>query len=137
MTIKEGTTEWEFFTPKELKCKCGKCSSTGHEMKFELMEKLIFLRRTYGWPMHVSSAYRCPTHNRKVSTTGLIGAHTTGLAVDIRVAGARAFLLLKKAYAMDAFTGIGINQKDDWYSRFIHLDVCDIEKHNRPNIWSY
>lgn len=130
-------TNYKYFSPQELRCRCDNCESMGVEMKPELMEPLIVLRETMRMPFLVSSAYRCPAHNNKVSTTGLNGPHTTGLAIDIVIGSTPAYHFLEEAYAMKAFTGIGIKQKEAW--RFIHLDVLDpVKSHlKRPMIWSY
>ena len=127
--------KWKYFTAHELQCKCGKCDSTGHEMKLELMEPLIVLRRTMDFPFRITSAYRCPTHNNQVSTTGFTGAHTTGCAIDIAIGWGHAYSLLEEAFRMKVFTGIGINQKGQ--NRFIHLDTLDPTKYARPALWSY
>ncbi len=135
--------EYKYFSPKELKCKCKKCDSTGHEMKLELMEPLIVLRRTMDFPFRITSAYRCPTHNNQVGTTGFKGAHTTGCAIDIAIGWAHADKLLECVYGdkfrrsdgIRVFTGIGSNQKGA--NRFIHLDVLDPTKYNRPATWTY
>ncbi len=129
--------KWKYFMSHELQCRCNKCDSTGHEMKPELMEPLIVLRGTMNFPFLVSSAYRCPSHNNKVSKTGFEGPHTTGLAIDIVIGSTPAYYFLEAAYAMKVFTGIGINQKGA--VRFIHLDVLDPQnlKYTRPMLWSY
>ncbi len=123
---------YKYFSPKELQCRCGKCDSTGDEMKLELMEPLIVLRETLGFPFPVNSAYRCPFHNNGVSHTGFNGPHTTGLAIDIGVYTEKAVQLVAEAYRMRVFRGFGINQKGLWRRRFIHLDVVD-----RDALWSY
>jgi hypothetical protein len=71
-----------------------------------------------------------------VSTTGFDGPHTTGKAADILVYGEDALLLLKLALAR-GFTGIGISQKGDIHSRFIHLDILAQPDYPRPFLWSY
>lgn len=128
---------YKYFSWNELKCKCGKCESTGEEMKKELMEPLIVLRETMSMPFLVTSAYRCSAHNKKVSRTGLDGPHTTGCAIDIMIGSTPAYHFLEAAYTLKVFTGIGINQKGT--VRFIHLDVLDPRnlKYKRPMIWSY
>lgn len=124
--------EYKYFSSKELQCKCNTCKSTGHEMKKELMEPLIVLRETLGFPFPINSAYRCPYHNNGVSKTGFNGPHTTGLAIDIGVYIEKATQLVAEAYRMRVFRGFGIKQKGLWRTRFIHLDVLD-----RDAIWSY
>lgn len=128
--------DYPFFTAKELRCKCGECEG---EMDRLFMEKyLIPLRREAGFPFIVASAYRCPQHNANVSSSGLQGPHTTGRAIDIRIRGSRALSLVSLA-VKHGMTGIGVSQKGDHASRFIHLDnLSDSETDGpRPWLWSY
>lgn len=98
------------------------------------MKKVDRLRETCGFPLKVTSGYRCPVHNSLVSSTGFSGPHTTGLSVDLQVSGKQAHKLLQEAVGL-GFRGIGVNQRGNHSSRFIHLD--DIEAGNRPWVWSY
>lgn len=99
------------------------------------MKELDDLRHRYGKPLVVSSGYRCPDHNVKVSSTGRTGPHTTGHAADLLVDRGDAFRLLKIALAM-RFTGIGFQQKG--VGRFIHLDdLPNLIGQPRPTIWTY
>jgi zinc D-Ala-D-Ala carboxypeptidase len=126
---------YKYFKPAELKCKCGNCKSTGHEMNIDFMRKMDALREQLGFPLPVSSAYRCPAHNVAVSMSGMNGPHTTGHAIDIAVSREQALKLVNAALNM-GFTGIGINQKGE--SRFIHLDTLEAgDGFPRPTIWSY
>ena len=118
------------FKNKELCCKCV-CGQ--QHMKIGFMGLLESLRMAYDKPMIVTSGYRCPAHNAKVSTTGRHGPHTTGQAIDIAVQGRDAHRLLTLALQY-GFTGIGIKQKGD--NRFIHLDNLMLD-YPRPRIWSY
>ena len=94
------------------------------------------LRDKLGKPMKLSSAYRCPEHNSKVSSTGKSGPHTTGMAIDIVCSGKDAWELLSFAMIRSkVWKGIGVSQKGKHESRFIHLDT--IEADNRPWVWSY
>lgn len=99
-----------------------------------LLDALQYLRDALSFPLPVASAYRSPIHNAAVSSTGVTGPHTTGLAVDIAVCGGRSGPLLEHALSCDLFTGIGIHQRGPWEKRFIHLDMIE-----RPylTIWSY
>lgn len=126
--------EYPFFTKDELKCKCGKCGSVGLEMNPAYMTKIVALRQYLKFPLPITSAYRCPEYNAKVSTTGLHGPHTTGRAMDIAVRNEKAFQLIDVAKAF-GFTGIGIQQKGD--SRFVHIDDLELPAYPRPNVWSY
>ena len=119
-----------FFKITEFACKCG-CGT--NKIDPEFVEKLDELRGRYGRPLIVSSGYRCPSHNAKVSSTGLTGPHTTGRAVDFAVARLEAYALIRYA---TTFTGIGVNQKGG--ARFIHLDdLPDAPNQPRPTVWSY
>jgi len=120
----------KYFTDKEFACRC--CGKS--EMNDRLLDALDKMRELCCFPFIISSGYRCPEYNNKVSSTGLTGPHTTGKAVDIVVSGKDAHKLLKYAY-MYNFTGIGISQRGDHSKRFIHLDI--IEGNTRPWIWSY
>lgn len=124
--------KWEgspFFTQKELECKCG-CKGLP---KLDFIEKLVTIRSECNFSFIVTSGFRCPEHNLKVSTTGDNGPHTQGRAVDIAVYGSRALTLIKIALK-HGFTGIGVKQNGFHSGRFIHLD--DLTE-NRPYIWSY
>jgi len=102
-------------------------------MDATFMDLVETLRDAYGKPMTVSSAYRTPEHNASVSSTGTTGPHTTGRAIDIGVSGTDALTLVHMALTL-GFTGIGVSQKGQHNSRFIHLDnLTD----GRPWIWSY
>jgi len=128
--------EWKykFFSREEVECRCG----CGGVPKKELMNKLETLREYVKFPLIVSSGCRCPDYNKKVSTTGDSGPHVLGLAVDIKIHGARAFELVSLARSF-GFTGIGISQKGEMEKRFIHLDCVPVgdDKIPRPTIWSY
>ena len=103
-------------------------------MSLRFMRLMEEIRAECGFPLPLSSAYRCPTYNDAISSTGLTGPHTTGRTVDVRIYGERAVRLLQVAleYGM---TGIGVSQKGDRNDRFIHLD--DLTTSPRPWVWSY
>lgn len=109
---------------------------SGAKMKNEFIVYLNELRRRCGFPLVVSSGYRSPEYNASVSTTGDNGPHTTGKAVDFAVSREQAYIVLREAFAMGVFTGIGIKQHGE--GRFIHLDILTAaEGYPRPMIWSY
>lgn len=110
------------------------CRHCGHhEMQAEYMAMVQDLRDAYGKPLVVSSGWRCPEYNNKVSSTGLTGPHTTGFAGDFLVSGRDAHELLRLAM-QKGFTGVGISQSGDHSTRFLHLDILSV---GRPWIWSY
>jgi len=112
------------FSEDEVKCKCGKCEGLPSGEKLAIfMAELRWLqqvREEYGKPMHLSSGYRCPAHNSKVSSTGITGPHTTG-AFDVKVSGAEAVKFLEAAIKCGV-KGLGFSQKGPHSSRFIHVD---------------
>ena len=112
------------------------CKHTGkNEMTHSFMSKLQALRDAYGKPIIVSSGFRDYTHPVEVKKPKKNGAHPTGNAVDIKIAGAEAYELIGLAINM-GFTGIGINQRGG--SRFIHLDTIESNTlQPRPTVWSY
>lgn len=121
---------FEYFSKEELQCKCG-CGGLPEE---DFVYKLEKLRDILGFPLPVSSGFRCGSYNNLVSGTGLNGPHTTGRAVDIAVDRARAHALITQA--LPEFTGIGVNQKGQ--GRFVHLDdLPNKEGQPRPTVWSY
>ena len=125
--------QFRYFKIDEFACRCG-CGRNLIDFKF--VEKLDDLRHQFGMPLIVSSGYRCPKHNKDVSTTGEVGPHTTGHAVDLLVSRAPALELLEIILSGNKFTGIGLNQKGA--SRFIHLDdLPNASNQPRPTIWTY
>jgi zinc D-Ala-D-Ala carboxypeptidase len=122
----------KYFILSEFGCKCG-CGE--NKIDLGMVQKLDALREECGFPLIVTSAYRCVKHNREVSDTGDFGPHTTGHAVDIRVDRERAYRVLGLA-AKHGFTGIGVQQKGG--GRYLHLDDLpnDIGQ-PRPTVWSY
>jgi len=120
-----------YFNPAEFQCHhCG-----ANKMDAVFLTELDELRARCGFPLAVTSGYRCPTHNQAVSTTGLNGPHTTGRAVDFAVRGPQALEVIRHAQLM-GFTGIGVQQKGA--TRFIHLDnLPNAPGQPRPTIWSY
>ena len=118
-----------YFSKAEQSCRCGKCTRLLDE---EFLEKLNALRVAYGAPINLSSAYRCPEYNSKVSRTGRRGPHTTGKAVDIKCAGSDAVRVMRLATDL-GFHGYGVCQTGVWASRFIHLD----DARPTPTMWSY
>ncbi len=126
---------WKNFSYRELSCKCGACTEeSGRHIDPYLMKGVQLLRNACNFPFVITSAYRCKNHKAEAGKT-TPGTHNKGLAVDIKVSGQQAHTLLGIAMGMGCFTGIGINQKGDHATRFIHLDV-DLDG-TRPWVWSY
>lgn len=105
-------------------------------MDEDFMAMLDQLRELYGKPLQVTSGFRCVDHTiEKVKKK--LGAHTTGNAVDLGVHGEDAYAIIKLAQEI-GFTGIGVAQKGNIATRFIHLDnLTKADEFPRPWIWSY
>ena len=129
---------WKFFSVEELRCKCG-CGAMN--MNADFMEKMVKLRLHFGFPLIVTSAFRCPAWDAKVGSSARAGAgpHTTGHAMDINVWGERGLVFVKKAVELGLFAGIGLMQKGETRGRFIHIDdLTEAEAiAPRPGLWTY
>jgi len=120
--------DWCNFKPDEFRCSC--CNRL--EIASELVDMLQTAREALGVPLTLTSAYRCPDHNSKVSSTGISGPHTTGYSVDIHVSNSQHRKQLISYFA-DKVSGLGIAKT------FIHIDLlnADLGFDARPNCWLY
>ena len=121
-----------YFSPREFACRC--CGQAHIDLDLVLL--LDELRDRCGFPLVVTSGYRCPRYNRRKKYGP---AHPTGLAVDFAVSGPRAYELVKQALACD-IPRIGIKQRGHHTSRFVHLDIVpwwDKALLPTPCIWTY
>jgi uncharacterized protein YcbK (DUF882 family) len=118
------------FLRAELACRhCG-----AMEIPLSEVQRLERVRVRCGFPFIITSAYRCPDYNDRVSSTGREGPHTKA-AFDIAVIGNRALEVIRIALE-EGFTGIGVKQHGQ--GRFIHLDALPAGYGQpRPWIWSY
>ena len=98
------------FVAKEFDCSCSKCSETLIDL--DHVNKLQKLREDLNTSIHITSAYRCESHN-----TAIGGAkdsqHKLGTATDIQVSG------MDPSEVQDAcekFDGLGR------YDSFTHID---------------
>ncbi len=82
--------------------------------------------------LHISSGYRSPEYNERVSKTGGNGPHTTGKAVDILCHRQTMRWLVFCALSL-GFLGIGVSATGPMSSRFIHLDMARRTK----EFWTY
>ena len=123
----EWDPRWVNFNPEEFKCSC--CGRL--EVHSDLLDLLQKAREDLGFPITINSAYRCPTHNDNVSSTGLAGPHTTAKACDIHVSNSQHRKELID-YFSNKVTGLGIAQT------FIHIDILTKDEiPHRPNCWLY
>lgn len=82
--------------------------------------------------LEISSGYRSPEYNQRVSKTGVKGPHTTGKAVDILCHQQTMRWLIFSALAL-GFLGIGVSSSGAMSSRFVHLDMSRKTK----EFWTY
>jgi len=125
-------SEWENFTREEFACKCG-CGT--NEIQDETIDVAQDIRSEVGFPLPISSGYRCPNHPVEARKSSP-GTHPEGLAGDIEVSYGRAKKVLTAALNHPKVTGVGVNQKGA--GRFIHVDTAPVaEGRPRPHVWSY
>ena len=123
----------QHFKLREFACPC--CGQASMHPTF--LMRLDMLRDELGFPLVITSGYRCPNRNVQASTTGLHGPHTTGRAADIAIHGGRAFQLIEQAITR-GFRGVGVHQRGPSQGRFVHLDDLEnLAQSPRPRIWSY
>ena len=119
---------FSYETDKMLACSCG-CGTKGMQPAFLML--LDQIRKEVGEPLTVTSGYRCPSHNQKVSSTGKSGPHTTGRAIDIKADSRLRFLLIQAALK-HGITRFGVAKN------FLHIDSLDeLSGYPSPRVWSY
>lgn len=121
----------KYFKESEFTCKCG-CGKA--EMDQEFIEVLDTLRANVGRPFIITSGYRCPEYNKKVSTTGEHGPHTTGKAVDIKILDSsfRYALIKHSLFITSPIYRLGVG------NTFVHVDMLtEDEGFSEEVIWIY
>ena len=103
-----------------VKCTCPCCDRLKVVPSlFTHMTKLEEMRREVGFPMIITSAYRCPLHNREVG--GAVRSWHLLFATDVRPNRGSGFAgRLKRMYKVALsmkWGGIG------YYDNFLHLDM--------------
>lgn len=122
---------WKYFDPKtdpKLTCSCG-CGRM--EMNDKFMQDLDAIRAGAGFPFRITSGYRCPSYNSKVSTTGQRGPHTTGRAVDIAASTSSQRLAIIEAAQRAGFRRFGVAKT------FVHIDNLTERDGFPEGIWTY
>ena len=116
------------FTDAELACHhCGK-----EGIQADFLAVLEAIREDCGFPMPITSGYRCDHHPIEEHKATNHGAHTQGRAVDVSVSREQAYLVIAAALK-HGITGIGVEQKGEHH--FLHLDMA--LGLPRPTVWSY
>lgn len=120
------------FSAAELSCRCGcgldavTAGVVTERRYLEWLTMLEAIRRDYGHPMTVTSAYRCPAHNRRVG--GASGSqHTVGIAVDVLVPDAIHGAKLVQAARAHGVRCVGVG------TGFVHLDW----RTDADRLWGY
>lgn len=111
--VPQATWRWANFSPRELACK-----GTGAiRVDSDALDKLQALRELLGRPLLVTSAYRSPSHNKRVRGAKR-SLHMRGIAFDIRMENhdPQEF---EAAARKVGFTGFGYYRK----SGFMHIDT--------------
>ena len=86
-------------------------------ISMDLVQALQRLRNLADIPLHISSAFRCITHNRTVGSKDT-SQHVLGLAADVRTPGG---LTIEEFYAIA--DGMGIFRGIGRYEWGLHLDI--------------
>lgn len=107
------------FKAKEFACShCGELI-----INSELVDKIEQLRMVMNAPIQVTSAYRCPTHNRCVGGSSS-SFHIKGMALDIgmynKFNGVEVF-----NEAVKIFPRVGLYQSNRAGFCYIHVDISD------------
>ena len=124
-----------YFSDEEIRCSHCHELPTGDDFE-DFLRLMNTLRELCGFPLVINSWFRCKDHPIEAAKPNGPGAHSTGLAADVRVRGGKAFRVIEESFNVGGFNGIGVNQKGD--TRFIHLDsVSGKPDAPRPWIWSY
>lgn len=120
-TYKNGSKEKlsKNFNVSEFLCKGDGCCTSG-KIDTQLVNILQLIRDHFGKPVHISSAYRCPSWNKAVG--GVSGSyHTYGRAADIKVEDTAPAEVAKYAESIGVL-GIGLYETpEDGY--FVHVDT--------------
>ena len=120
-TYKRGSTVKlsENFKVSEFLCKGSGCCTEG-KIDAALVTILQKIRDHFGKPVHITSAYRCPTWNKEVG--GVSGSyHLHGQAADIKVEDTAPAEVAKYAESIGVL-GIGLYDTDK-DGHFVHIDT--------------
>jgi len=121
-----------YFTNKELKCKCKKCSVA--YVHKDLLKKLTHARKQANIPFVITSGCRCPEYNKLKSKNPnsdhlADGVNYACVGVDIQCGNDRDRFIIVKALMDAGINRIGLDKT------FIH---AGIDERNPGNvIWFY
>lgn len=104
------------FSRSEFACKGTACCSHSAPITSELISALETLRDKVGFPITITSGFRCRTHNKAVGGA-LNSYHTLGMAADIQCKHIAPAELYKLADGLGVFGGVAL------YAHWAHVDV--------------
>lgn len=111
------------FRASEFLCKGSGCCTEG-KVDEKLVEILQKIRDHFGKPVHISSAYRCATWNKKVGGVSR-SYHCSGQAADIKVEDTAPAQVAKYAERIGVL-GIGLYDTDA-DGHFVHIDTRTVK----------
>lgn len=107
------------FSDSEFQCPC--CGKA--EMNPEHIRRLQELRELCGYPIRVTSGYRCQAHNSTLQGSSPTSKHMLGLAADICPAeGQDLNSFIETIRESNLFAGVGIYRGRG----FVHVDSRDL-----------
>lgn len=134
ITFKKGSDEQvsKDFQAREFDCPCHECLETPVEMK--LIDMLQSLRDEIGFPVKITSGYRCAAYQEDLKRRGYetakgISQHQLGAAVDIKT-GHHTGEELEKFARQVGFMAVGVGK------HWAHIDLRS-DKPNRRWLYSY
>ncbi|HFQ4959217.1 TPA: D-Ala-D-Ala carboxypeptidase family metallohydrolase [Vibrio vulnificus] len=115
------------FKATELRCKCDYCKhEQPHQCDAQALQALQAVREELGFPLTVTSAYRCKRHPSEAKKSKP-GTHNRGTAFDIALPYGELRYKLLAVAIKHGFNGVGFAHS------FIHID------YQRPTdmTWTY
>lgn len=107
------------FKLREFSCKCARGGLHVTEIDWELVEWLEEIRKHFGKPVIINSAFRCEDHNSKVGGKPN-SQHLTGNAADIKINGVSPEKIAAYAKSLTRNAGHG---GVGTYNTFVHIDT--------------
>lgn len=111
-----------YFKRSDFACKCGECNNSA--VDYELLDVIIDMRKSLGFPMIINSGNRCPAHNEAVGGAKR-SMHLASMAADIRPTWSNkdfnGALNAMHEYLLSKYPdkyGIAISE-----GSFVHIDV--------------